>query len=156
MPYQTERIPYVKLSETAHVPVLVRKGDSGMSLYANEEITLPSQTPRIISTGIAAKCPEGTEFQIRTRSGLAATLGVWVFNAPGTIDSNYTGELKVILCNIKRRAIVIKPKMAIAQIVLAPVIQMDWYEVDSLEDTNRGAAGFGSSGVFHDEQIKFV
>jgi dUTP pyrophosphatase len=101
----------------------------------------------LIPTGFAVALPEGTEGQVRPRSGLAAEHGVTVLNAPGTIDADYRGEVKVILVNLGSLAFTVTRGMRIAQLVIAPVVAASLTEVASLDDTSRGAGGFGSTGV---------
>ena len=110
-----------------------------MTLQAGERVTVP--------TGIALAMPEGVEAQVRSRSGLAAKEGIFVLNAPGTIDADYRGEISVILYNTSDRVFVIKRGMKIAQLVFAPVFRVEWRELDSLAPTQRGENGFGSTGV---------
>ncbi|MCT4655522.1 MAG: dUTP diphosphatase [Cohaesibacter sp.] len=124
---------------------------AGMDLRAaNEEgsaIVLQSNGGRaLIPTGLAIALEPGFEAQIRPRSGLAYKHGVTVLNAPGTIDSDYRGEVKVLLINHSDEDFVIERGMRIAQMVIAPVIQIPMVKIDSLSDTDRGAGGFGSTG----------
>ncbi|MFH1805766.1 MAG: dUTP diphosphatase [Pseudomonadota bacterium] len=101
----------------------------------------------MIETGIAIALPAGFEAQVRPRSGLAAKNGVTVLNSPGTIDADYRGEIKVILINHGDVDFVIERGMRIAQMVIAPVLQVGWNKVDDLDETARGAGGFGSTGL---------
>lgn len=101
----------------------------------------------LIPTGLAFAIPEGFELQARPRSGLAAKFGISLVNTPGTIDADYRGEVKIILINHGQEDFEIKDQDRVAQLVLAPVIQAEFVLVDSLSDTNRGAGGFGSTGV---------
>ncbi len=101
----------------------------------------------MVPTGLAIALPEGYEAQIRPRSGLAARNGLTVLNAPGTIDADYRGEIKVILANLGEDAFTVERGMRIAQVVVAPVTRIEWDEVDVLPETARGAGGFGSTGV---------
>lgn len=122
---------------------------SGMDIRANleEDIEiLPSQT-KIIPTGIYVDIPKGYEIQIRSRSGLAAKNSIFVLNSPGTIDADYRGEIKVILHNLSTDTFTVKNNDRIAQMVLAPVVQAILTEVKTLNETNRGDGGFGSTGV---------
>src|SRR6185369_17265965 len=100
----------------------------------------------MVPTGLAFAVPLGFEAQVRPRSGLAAKAGVTCLNTPGTIDSDYRGEVKVILINLGEEDFTIRRGDRIAQLVIAPVIQAAWREVDSLDETARGAGGFGSTG----------
>lgn len=100
----------------------------------------------VIPTGLAVALPPGTELQIRPRSGLAVRHGLTVLNAPGTIDADYRGEIQVPLINLGAEPFVVQRGERIAQAVLAPVVQIRWVEVDTLDETERGAGGFGSTG----------
>lgn len=125
-------------------------GAAGADLRAH----LPEQRPLVLApgaralvpTGLRLAVPLGYEVQIRPRSGLALKHGVTLANAPGTIDSDYRGEIKVILINLGQDAFTIQRGERIAQLVLAPVTQLAWIEVDALDETDRGAGGFGSTG----------
>jgi dUTP pyrophosphatase len=101
----------------------------------------------LVPTGIAIALSEGYEVQIRPRSGLAFKNGVTVLNAPGTIDADYRGEIKVLLVNLSNEAFTITRGMRIAQLILAKVEQLSWQQTDSLDETARGAGGFGSTGL---------
>lgn len=100
----------------------------------------------LIPTGLFLELPAGTEAQVRPRSGLAAKHGITVLNAPGTVDADYRGEVKVILVNVSNETFEIENGMRIAQLVVAPVSQAEWKETDQLGETERGAGGFGSTG----------
>lgn len=132
-------------------PEYATAGAAGMDLVAavpaNEPMTLAAGERAAVPTGIAFAIPQGFEGQVRPRSGLALKNGVTVLNAPGTIDSDYRGEVKVILVNTSDVAFEISRGMRIAQIVFARVEQMQLQEVSSLDDTARGSGGFGSTGV---------
>lgn len=121
---------------------------AGMDLKANtdEPIALKPMERWLFPTGIYIQLPEGYEAQIRPRSGLAAKYGVTVTNAPGTIDADYTGEIKVSLINLSRDAVVIQPGERIAQMVVAKYEKVTWNEVAVLDETERGDGGFGSTG----------
>lgn len=122
---------------------------AGLDLVAAVEAPLLLQPGMraLVPTGLAMAIPAGFEGQVRPRSGLAAKNGVTVLNTPGTIDADYRGEVKVILINLGDVAFVIERGARIAQLVIAPVLQADIVEVDTLSDTQRGAGGFGSTGV---------
>ncbi len=124
---------------------------AGMDLSAAIEtpISLKAGQRTIIPTGISCALPAGYEAQIRSRSGLSANHGIVVLNAPGTIDPDYRGEIKVILINLGQDTFSIEPGMRIAQLVIAPYIQVSWNIVPNLElhHTERGSAGFGSTGL---------
>lgn len=121
---------------------------AGMDLNAciDEAITLQPMERRLIPTGLFIELPEGTEAQIRPRSGLAFKHGITVLNAPGTIDADYRGEIGVLLVNLSNETYTIKAGERIAQMVIAKYERVVWQPVDSLGDTNRGAGGFGSTG----------
>jgi dUTP pyrophosphatase len=121
---------------------------AGMDLKANtdEPIALKPMERWLFPTGIYIQLPEGYEAQIRPRSGLAAKYGVTVTNAPGTIDADYTGEVKVSLINLSRDTVVIQPGERIAQMVVAKYEKVTWDEVAVLDETERGDGGFGSTG----------
>ena len=131
------------------IPSYAHEGDAGMDVRANikEPITLRSLERTIIPTGIRVKIPEGYEIQVRPRSGLAAKHGVTVCNNPGTIDVGYTNTIGVILINLSNEPFTINPGDRIAQIVLNKFETIEWEEVDTLEDTERGLSGFGSTGL---------
>lgn len=121
---------------------------AGMDLRANSdvEITLKPLERVLVPTGLFIALPEGTEAQIRPRSGLAAKHGITVLNAPGTIDADYRGEIKVILVNLSPDTFVIRPGERIAQMVIARYERVQWKSVDELGETDRGEGGFGSTG----------
>ena len=121
---------------------------AGLDLKASisEPVTLAPLGRALIPTGLYIELPQGTEAQIRPRSGLAAKSGITVLNAPGTIDADYRGEIKVILVNLSDKEFVVNPGERIAQMVVARYEKIEWEETDSLEDTERGAGGFGSTG----------
>lgn len=121
---------------------------AGMDLYAavEEDIHLGSLERCLVPTGLMMAIPEGYEAQIRPRSGLAWKHGISIPNSPGTIDSDYRGEIKVMLVNLSTDTFVITRGMRIAQMVIASVVQMELQVVDSLEETERGEGGFGSTG----------
>ncbi len=121
---------------------------AGMDLRANleEPVSLKPLERDMIPTGLFLELPAGTEAQVRPRSGLAAKHGITVLNAPGTIDADYRGEVKVILVNLSNEPFEIENGMRIAQLVVAPVSQAGWQETDHLGETERGAGGFGSTG----------
>lgn len=138
--------------ENAILPLYKTSGSAGADLCAylenNEEsVIIPLGERKIIPTGLFFEIPEGYEVQIRPRSGLAAKNGVTVLNTPGTIDSDYRGEIKVILHNSSNENMVIKNGDRIAQMVVAPVSQASFTEVKELSNTERGEGGFGSTGT---------
>ena len=131
------------------VPAYATEQSAGMDLSAAIEgkLELPHGQRAPVPTGLAIALPAGFEAQIRPRSGLAAKNGVTVLNTPGTIDADYRGEIKVILINLGNEPFVIERGMRIAQMVIARHEQADWSIVDSLDETSRGAGGFGSTGT---------
>ena len=136
-----------KLQKNIILPEYKTDGSSGMDLMANVEQTvkiLPGEK-KIISTGIMVAIPEQYEIHIRHRSGLAAKNGISVLNTPGTIDSDYRGELKVILINLGKDIFEIKKNDRIAQMIVCPIIKVELEEVENLPGTVRGKGGFGST-----------
>jgi dUTP pyrophosphatase len=136
-----------KLQKNIILPEYKTDGSSGMDLMANIEQTakiFPGEK-KIISTGVMVAIPKQYEIQIRPRSGLAAKNGISVLNTPGTIDSDYRGEIKVILINLGKDIFVIKKNDRIAQMVVCPIIKAKLEEVESLPETVRGKGGFGST-----------
>ena len=117
-----------------------------MDILAAEAVTLEPGARHAVASGFAVAIPDGYEIQVRPRSGLALKHGIAVPNTPGTIDSDYRGELKIILINHGDEAFAIARGDRVAQLVLAPVTRAAWEEVDDLDDTARGAGGFGSTG----------
>lgn len=130
-------------------PFYATVNSAGMDLKANieEPITLAPLQRAMVPTGLYIALPEGTEAQVRPRSGLAAKHGVTVLNTPGTIDADYRGEIKVILVNLSNEPFTINPGERIAQMVVARYEKVEWDEVESLDETERGAGGFGSTGT---------
>ena len=128
------------------LPAYETAGAAGMDLRAAGDMTLSPGARALVPTGLSIALPEGYEAQVRPRSGLAVKHGVTVLNAPGTIDSDYRGEVKVPLINHGQQDFVIGRGDRIAQMVIAPVTRIAWSEVEVLDDTARGAGGFGSSG----------
>lgn len=130
------------------LPAYATAASAGMDLRANLDapIVLRSLERTLVSTGLFIELPVGYEAQIRPRSGLAAKNGLTVLNSPGTIDADYRGEVKVILVNLSKDDFTINDGERIAQMVIAKHEQADWIEVEQLEDSERGAGGFGSTG----------
>lgn len=122
---------------------------AGMDLRANlpEAVRLPSLGRTMVPTGLYIALPEGYEAQIRPRSGLAAKKGITVLNAPGTVDADYRGEIRVVLVNLSGEDFLIEPGERIAQMVVARHERVEWEAAEELEDTERGAGGFGSTGT---------
>lgn len=128
------------------LPAYETAGAAGLDLRAAEAVTLKPGGRHLVSTGLSIALPQGYEAQVRPRSGLAVKYGVTVLNSPGTIDCDYRGEIKVPLINHGEDDFVIARGDRIAQMVIAPVTRISWSEVAALDDTARGAGGFGSSG----------
>jgi dUTP pyrophosphatase len=141
------RLPH---AEGLPLPAYQTEGAAGMDLHAavpeGEPLLLQPGARALVPTGFAIALPAGYEAQIRPRSGLAAKYGVTCLNTPGTIDCDYRGEVQVILINLGPEAFPIRRGERIAQMLVAPVTRAAWREVESLEDTGRGAGGFGSTG----------
>ena len=136
-------------SEGAVLPLYKTSGAAGADVCAflKESVTIAAGKFAMIPTGLFFEIPEGYEIQVRPRSGLAAKHGVTVLNTPGTIDSDYRGELKVILINLGQEDFIVNPGERIAQIIVSPVTIADFTITDSLSDTQRGEKGFGSTGL---------
>jgi dUTP pyrophosphatase len=129
------------------LPDYASKGAAGMDICAAESVTLRIGKRLAVATGFAFAIPDGYEVQVRPRSGLALRNGITCLNTPGTIDSDYRGEVKVILANLGEDDFQITKGDRIAQIVVAPVTHASMVEVDEIDETARGAGGFGSTGV---------
>lgn len=129
-------------------PSYATSKSAGVDLKADitEPVTLSPLERVMVPTGLYIALPDGTEAQVRPRSGLAAKHGISVLNSPGTIDADYRGEIKVILVNLSNEPFVINPGERIAQMVVARYEQVEWDEVEVLDETERGAGGFGSTG----------
>jgi dUTP pyrophosphatase len=143
----------VKVVRMAHavgleLPVYATEGAAGMDVLAavEEDLVLLPGERQAVPTGLMMAVPGGHEMQVRARSGLALKEGLAVLNAPGTIDSDYRGEVKIILANLGEKSFTITRGMRIAQLVLAPYVRAQWAEVGDLEATARGEGGFGSTG----------
>ncbi|KPH60609.1 MULTISPECIES: dUTP diphosphatase [unclassified Novosphingobium] len=128
------------------LPAYATDGAAGMDVVSAEDVILAPGGRHAVATGLAMAIPPGFEIQVRPRSGLALKHGISVPNSPGTIDSDYRGELKVILINHGAQAFEIRRGDRVAQLVLAPVTRAAWLTVDELEATERGEGGFGSTG----------
>ena len=140
---QVKRLPH---GEGLSLPAYATQGSAGMDVLSAEDVTLPPRGRHAVATGLSVAIPQGYEIQVRPRSGLAFKHGITVPNTPGTIDSDYRGELKVLLINHGDADFPIERGDRIAQLVLAPVTQAAWSEVEELDDTARGSGGFGSTG----------
>ena len=137
-----------KLHPRVQLPSYKTEGSSGMDLMAfiENSIKIAPNSSALIPTGISVAIPNDVEIQIRPRSGLAAKSNISVLNTPGTIDSDYRGEIKVILFNHGSKEFIVKNQDRIAQMILMPVLKVDFEEVDDLPETVRGSGGFGSTG----------
>ena len=137
-----------KLSSSVKLPAYKTNGASGMDMMAfiDEPIILKPQSSCLVPTGISVAFSEEFEIQIRPRSGLAAKNNISVLNTPGTIDSDYRGEIKVIIFNHGNKEFIINNNDRIAQMILTPVVKMELEEIESLPETIRGEGGFGSTG----------
>ena len=137
-----------KLDKNIKLPTYKTSGSSGMDLeaYIKSKIIIKSGKTVIIPTGIAVAIPKNYEIQIRPRSGLAAKKGISVLNTPGTVDSDYRGEIKIILINLSKKSFIVKSGDRVAQMILCPIAKGKLKEVKNLPRTLRGKKGFGSTG----------
>ena len=142
------RVLIKKLNPDVELPAYKTNGASGMDLMAfiEEPIKIAPNSSYLIPTGLTMAFSEDYEVQIRPRSGLAAKKGITVLNTPGTIDSDYRGEIKIILFNHGKEDFIINNKDRVAQMILTPVVKMEFEETNNLPDTLRGESGFGSTG----------
>ena len=142
-------VKIVKADQRVILPQYESENASGMDLrsFLDKDVTIPPRGRVKIPTGLRIEIPEGYEGQVRPRSGFALKTGVTVLNSPGTIDSDYRGDLEIILVNSGEEAVVIKDGMRIAQLVIAPVCRAEIAETDALSPSRRGSGGFGSTGV---------
>jgi dUTP diphosphatase len=141
-------IPVTRLRDDAVLPTRAYPGDAGLDLVACERHEIGPGERALVGTGIAVAIPEGHAGFVTPRSGLAASNGVTIVNAPGLVDSGYRGELRVILHNTDRHEpLVVEPGMRIAQLLVVAVPEAELYEVDELPPSARGSGGFGSSGA---------
>ncbi len=150
-------IPIARISDdTADLPLpsYATTGSAGMDVYAAiaEPMEIAPGAVALVPTGIAIALPHGYEAQVRSRSGLAARHGIFALNSPGTVDSDYRGEIRVILANFGAEAFRIQRGDRIAQVVVARYESVEWKELSSLDETKRGSGGFGSTGVALPEQ----
>ena len=143
------RVPIVRVRQsTIPLPQYMSPGAAGLDLAADlgDDVVLPPRGRALVPTGFAIALPDGYEGQVRPRSGLAHRTGVTVLNAPGTIDSDYRGEIQVLLVNLGDEIAIVRHGDRIAQLVIAPVTRIAWTEDAALAETARGAGGFGSTG----------
>ena len=150
------RVLIKKLNPEVELPVYKTSGASGMDLMAfvKEPVKISPNSSYLLPTGLCVAFSEDYEVQIRPRSGLAAKNNITVLNTPGTIDSDYRGEIKIILFNHGKEEFIINNKDRVAQMVLTPVIKIEFEETDNLPDTLRGEGGFGSTGKWKANWIK--
>lgn len=143
------QIAIKKKDASIQTPLYATRLSAGADLSAciDEPIEIMPQMTALIPTGLFFEIPDGFEIQVRPRSGLALKYGITVLNSPGTIDADYRGELKVILINHSNKPFLVEPRMRIAQMVLAKVEQGEFFEVETLEHSERGSGGFGHTGV---------
>ena len=143
------KIDVTKLNNNAILPEYQTSGAAAADVHAclDEPVTLQPMERRMIPTGLAIAIPEGYEVQIRARSGLSIKHGIAMVNGVGTIDSDYRGEVGVLVINLGQEPFVIEPGMRIAQMVLSKYERISWQQVDTLNETARGVGGFGSTGI---------
>ena len=146
MDFLVNKIKIKRLSTTAHIPQKATPDSAGYDLYSDETILLPAKNYVAVSTGISMEMPSNMEAQVRPRSGLAIKHGITVLNAPGTIDADYRGEVKVLLINFSDKDFLIEKETRIAQMIFSTVSSTILEEVDNLKETQRGSGGFGSTG----------
>ncbi len=143
VPVRVRRLPH---GADLPLPAYATPGAAGMDVVSAEDVIIPPGARHAVATGFAIAVPAGYEMQVRPRSGLALRHGITVPNTPGTIDSDYRGEVKAIMINHGTEPFAIERGDRIAQLVLAPVTQAAWEEVGELDETARGSGGFGSTG----------
>lgn len=141
-------VKIVRENDKIELPKYETSGAAGLDVRANitEPIVLGSLERTLVPTGLKIAIPEGYEVQVRPRSGLALKYGITLLNTPGTIDSDYRGELKMIIANMSKDTYTINPGERIGQLVLNKVEQIEWEVVETLDETERGAGGFGHTG----------
>ena len=141
------KVLFRRIDPAAKLPEYAHPGDAGMDVFSVEDVVLPPGGRALVRTGLVMQLPPDAEAQVRPRSGLALKHGVTVLNAPGTIDAGYRGEVGVILANFGDAPFVVEKGMKVAQIVVARVEQAEIEEVLETDETDRGAGGFGSTGI---------
>ena len=141
------KVLFRRIDPAAKLPEYAHPGDAGMDVRSVEDVTLAPGARALVHTGLVLMLPPDAEAQVRPRSGLALKHGVTVLNTPGTIDAGYRGEVGVILVNLGTEPFTVEKGMKIAQIVVSPVAQAEIVEVASVDETDRGAGGFGSTGI---------
>lgn len=140
-------VKFIKINEDAIIPNYAHNGDAGMDIYSICDITIEPMNWKLVPTGLKMELPEGTEAQVRSKSGIALKNGVFVLNSPGTVDENYRGEVGVILYNLSKETFVIKKGQKVAQMVICNVEYVDTCEVAEISQSDRGEGGFGSTGI---------
>ncbi len=140
-------IYFKKISQDCILPKYAHKEDAGMDIYSNESVIIKKNSWQLIKTGFAMELPKGYEAQVRSKSGIALNSGVFVLNSPGTIDSNYRGEVCIILMNLSKQDYTVKKHQKIAQMVISKVEYLDSCVVKELSKTDRNNGGFGSTGL---------
>ena len=140
------QLKFKKLNNSVITPKYHTEGSAGFDLHSLETKSLEPNEIYLFSTGIFIEVPEGYEAQVRPRSGLATKNGITVINTPGTVDSDYRGEVKVALINLGKKEIIIHKDDRIAQVIISPIIQCELIETDELSNTDRNQNGFGSTG----------
>ena len=138
-------IPIVT-APNAEAPTYATSGAAGMDIKASEAVEVPSLGRAMVPTGIRVAIPEGYEIQVRPRSGLSIKHGITLINPPGTIDSDFRGEISILVVNLGDKTYTIKPGERIAQLVVCPITRATWLQVEHLSETVRGEGGFGSTG----------
>lgn len=136
-----------RIDPAAQLPTYAHPGDAGMDVRSLETVTLAPGARALVRTGLVFQLPPDAEAQVRPRSGLALRHGVTVLNAPGTIDAGYRGEVGVVLVNLGEAPFTVEKGMKVAQVVVAPIVRAAIVEVSETDATERGADGFGSTGV---------
>jgi dUTP pyrophosphatase len=141
-------VPIAVDGDSVMLPEYASEGAAGMDLRANipSPITITPNERKMVPTGVRVALPQGLEGQVRPRSGIAVSDGISVINSPGTVDSDYRGEIQVILINLGSKPVEIVPRQRIAQLVIAPVVRVRWRTDLPLNDTTRGEEGFGHTG----------
>jgi dUTP pyrophosphatase len=139
-------LEFKKIHPDASLPAYAHAGDAGMDVRSVDDLTIPAGGRALVKTGLVALLPPGYELQVRPRSGLALKFGVTVLNSPGTIDSGYRGEIGVILVNFGAEPFVVAKGDRIAQLVVASYVSAEVAETRTVDETERGEGGFGSSG----------
>ncbi len=142
----TARIP-THLGPDATAPTYKTSGSAGLDLSCSEDVELAPLERKLVGTGVRIAVPEGYEAQVRPRSGLAMKHGVTMVNTPGTIDSDYRGEIRLILINLGQDVVRFKKGERVGQLVICPVVRAELVLVEELDETTRGEAGFGSTGI---------